>query len=168
MLRLPTDSTLSSREASRGPRGRTGPIPHLIDGHDAIARFDVEIDGGKVELYPGRVEPWGNGGLEIGLRPKLRDPPDVVARTVRALWKIALGAFYLAQPERAMGTEWDHLRHAILGAPFKGYLQQAPFIALVTRQIRINANFDAPADPRAMTFEMEASLSQCRSQAVPS
>jgi hypothetical protein len=114
----------------------------------------VEIDGGKVELYAARVDPWGNGGLEIELRPKLRDPPDVVARTIRALWKIALGALYLAQPERAISPECGHLRHAILGAPFKGYLLQAPFMALVTRQIAVNANFDAPADPWAMTFTM--------------
>lgn len=135
-------------------RGRTGRIPDLIDGHNAVARLDVEIDGAKVSLYVARADPWGDGGLEIELLPKLRDPPDVVARTIRALWKIVLESFWVLEPERAMSPDWDHLRHAVLGAPFKGYLLQAPFMAMVTRRLAVNANFDAPEDPCAMTFEM--------------
>jgi hypothetical protein len=46
------------------------------------------------------------------------------------------------------------MRQVILGAPFKGYLLQAPFAAQVTRRLDVNIDFRTPSDPLAMTFVM--------------
>jgi hypothetical protein len=96
-------------------RGRTGTLPDIIDGHDATAKLDLELRGAKVSLYAAKVEETEDGGLDIELRPTVRDPPDVIARTIRALWKMALGIIWLTDRERALNREWDHLRCGVLG-----------------------------------------------------
>ncbi len=133
-------------------RGRKGALPDVIDGRDATAKLDLELEGAKVTLYAARVDPTEDGGLDIELRPTVRDPPDVVARTIRALWKIALGVMWLADRQAAMAPEWDHLRRGVLGTPFRGYLLQFPFTALITRRLDVNLRLNRPESPMAMSF----------------
>jgi len=137
-----------------GRRGRVGRPPLVIEGRDVTAKLDVEIDGAAVTLYAARVTEIGDGGLDIEIRPLARDPSDIVARTIRALWKIALGSAWLRYGKEALDHRWDHLRHAVLGAPFRGFLLQAPFTATVTRQLRVEISLDKPSDPFAATFVM--------------
>lgn len=134
-------------------RGRGG-IPSVIEGRDATARLTIELDGRTVVVDAARADERDDGGLDIEVRPLERDPQDVVARTIRALWKIALGSAYLAHGRDALDPRWDHLRRAVLGAPFKGFLLQMPFTAQITRLLDVNVNLSAPADPEAMTFAM--------------
>jgi hypothetical protein len=133
-------------------RGRKGSFPDIIDGRDATAKLDVELEGAKVTLYAANVDETEDGGLDIELRPTVRDPPDVIARTIRAMWKMALGAIWLADPERALSREWDHLRCGVLGYRFSGYLLQWPFTAIITRRMDVNINSEAPESPVAMSF----------------
>jgi len=133
-------------------RGRKGTLPNIIDGHNATAKLDLELDGAKVTLYATEVEETADGGLDIELRPTVRDPPDVVARTIRALWKMALGIIWLADQERALSREWDHLRCGVLGYPINGYLLQWPFTARITRRMDVNVSLEAPESPVAMRF----------------
>jgi hypothetical protein len=114
----------------------------------------LELEGAKVTLYARRVEETADGGLDIDLQPTVRDPPDVVARTIRALWKMALGIIWLADRERALAPEWDHLRRGVLGYRFSGYLLQRPFTARITRRLAVNVNLRAPETATAMTFTM--------------
>lgn len=137
-----------------GLRGRSGSAPLTIDGRNATARLDVQLDGAKVELYAAVAEETEDGGLDIEIRPTRADPADVVARTMRALWKIALGCIWLARGDEALDPRWDHLRHAILGAPFKGYLLQAPFVAMRTRSINVEISTERANNPMAVTFVM--------------
>jgi hypothetical protein len=81
-----------------------------------------------------------------------RDPAEVVERTIRSLWKIALGCLWLARPSDALQPQWDLIRQAVLGAPFTGWLVQAPFTARVTRRLDVRVDFDKPASPLAMSF----------------
>lgn len=135
-----------------GLRGRKGALPEIIDGRDATAKLDIELEGARVMLYAARADPTEDGGLDIELRPTLRDPPDVIARTIRALWKIALGVMWLANREAAMAPEWDHLRQGVLGTPFRGYLLQFPFTALITLRLDVNLALGMPESPVAMSF----------------
>ncbi len=135
-----------------GLRGRSGRPLHTIEGRDATALLELEIEGGKVEIYAARADPSPDGGLDIEIRPQQRDPPDVVARTIRALWKIALGAIWLRDGPEVLDPKYDALRLAVLGAPFNGYLLQAPFVVRVTRRLDVNVGIDRPENPWAMTF----------------
>ncbi len=137
-----------------GLAGRAGAPPLTIDGRDAIARLDLEIEGAKVTIYAARAHETADGGLDIEIRPRHRDPDDIVARTFRALWKIALGCAWLSDRDASLDPRWDYMREVILGAPFRGYLLQAPFTAQVTRRLDVNVNFTTPAQPSAMTFVM--------------
>src|SRR4051794_24015737 len=69
-------------------------------------------------------------------------------------WKIALGCLWLAHRNEALDPAWDHLRRAVLGAPLRGYLLQAPFAAMVTRRLDVNVRPAAAADPWAMRFAL--------------
>jgi len=135
-------------------RGRKGTLPDIIDGRNAMAKLEVEIEGAKVTLYAAKAEETSDGGLHIELQPTVRDPPDVTARTIRALWKIALGIMWLADRERALSREWDHLRCGILGYRFSGYLLQWPFTALITRRMDVNLSLETPESPTAMSFAL--------------
>lgn len=137
-----------------GLRGRSGRETTRIDGRNATARLDVEFAGAKVEIYAARAEEMQDGALDIEIWPLHRDPADVVARTMRAMWKIALGCIWLAQGDDALDPRWDHLRLAVLGAPFEGYLLQAPFVAMSMQGLRVNVHTDMPCNPAAMTFAM--------------
>jgi hypothetical protein len=132
--------------------GRTGTPPIKIDGRDPVARLDLEIEGAKVEIYAARADETPNGGLDIEVKPVQRDPADVAARTIRSLWKIALGCLWLGRRSEALQPEWDPIRQAVLGTPFKGWLLQAPFTARVTRRLDVRVNFDEPTSPLAMIF----------------
>ena len=133
-------------------RGRGGAVPVVIHGRDATARLDVDLDGAKASLLAARAEETPDGGLDIEVRPVQRDPPDIVARTVRALWKIALGVAYLSRGAQALDPRWDHLRHAVLGAPFKGFLLQRPFVVALTRRLYVDVKLDTPEDPWSIAF----------------
>jgi hypothetical protein len=133
-------------------RGRTGTLPDIIDGHDATAKLDLELEGAKVTLYAAKVEETEDGGLDIELRPTVRDPPDVIARTMRALWKMALGIIWLTDRERALSREWGHLRCGVLGYRFSGFLMQRPFTATITRRMDVSLSLEAPESPVAMSF----------------
>lgn len=137
-----------------GLRGRKGAAPHKIEGRDATARLELELEGGKVTIDAAIAEPTPDGGLDIEIRPLRRDPPDVVARTIRALWKIALGVIWLGHGTDALDPKYDALRRAVLGAPFNGYLLQAPFVVRVTRRLDIDVGIDTPEDPWAMRFSL--------------
>lgn len=138
--------------ALEGLRGRRGALPDLIEGREVVAKLDLDLDGAKVTMYASKVEETADGGLDIEIRPKVRDPPDVVARTIRALWKIALGCIYLTNRGEALDPRWDHLRRGVLGYPFAGYLLQRPFTAGITRRLDVNVNVADPESPIAMTF----------------
>lgn len=135
-----------------GLSGRCGEPPLTIDGHDATCLLEVELGGGKVDIYAAHADETAGGGLDIEIRPKQRDPADIVARTIRALWKIALGCIWLDRREAALDSRWDDLRCAVLGAPFRGYLLQAPFTVAVTRRMHVDVRPDTPAEPSAMGF----------------
>ena len=137
-----------------GLRGRSGNVPVTIAGRDATSRLDLELEGGNVAIYAAKTEESEEGGLDIEVRPLQRDPADVVARTIRALWKIALACAWLELRDETLDPQWDYLRHAILGAPFKGYLLQRPFTARVTRRLDVDISFTRAADPWAMVFGM--------------
>ena len=134
-------------------RGRRG-VPATIEGRDATRRLTLNLAGGTVVVDAFRAEKNEDGVLEIEVRPQHPDPADVVARTIRALWKIALGCAWLKGGDEALDPRLDHLRHAVLGAPFKGYLLQQPFTAMVTRRLHVEMSFRDPADPLAMRFLM--------------
>jgi hypothetical protein len=48
----------------------------------------------------------------------------------------------------------DPLRKAILGAPFSGYLIQAPFRAIIDGQLNVNLEPRTPEFPSAITFKV--------------
>lgn len=135
-------------------RGRRGELPETIEGRDVTVRLNVDLDGATAVLLAARADETEHGGLDIEIRPLERDPADIVARTIRALWKIALGAAYLAHGREALEPRWDHLRHAVLGGPFKGCLLQRPFLVMVTRRLDVRVNLDEPENPRAANFEL--------------
>jgi hypothetical protein len=134
--------------------GRAGAPPLVIDGRDPTARLDIEVDGGTVTVYASRADETADGGLDIEIRPVQRDPPDIIARTLRALWKMALGCAWLARGAEALDPRWDHLRHAVLGAPLRGYLLQRPFVVAVTRHLDVRVDLDRPSAPDAITFAL--------------
>jgi HNH endonuclease len=119
-------------------------------------RLDIEIKPGvQVSMYVNEFEETANGGFRVRIRPKQRDPDDIVARTIRALWKIALGVMrgYMGRPF-ALDPQWDGLREAILGAPFSGYLIQAPFRAVINGALNVNIEPQTPELPSAVTFQI--------------
>jgi hypothetical protein len=61
---------------------------------------------------------------------------------------------WLRDREQALDPRWDHLRHAVLGQPFRGYLLQHPFTAAITRRLDIHIDLETPKSPVAMTFVM--------------
>jgi hypothetical protein len=118
-----------------------------------IARVDVEVKPGiSVAMFVDKFEHLPNGGFRVHVQPKRAAPDDMVARTVRALWKIALGVLRGYQgPSVALDPRWDGLREAVLGAPFTSYLLQAPFRAIATTSM--NVNLELRADPPMITFQ---------------
>jgi hypothetical protein len=132
---------------------RRGKLPDLIEGREPGAELLLDIDGARVKLLASAVA-TPDGGLDIALRPVARDPEDIVARTIRALWKMALGAMYLSDAVSALDRRWDHLRHAVLGAPFRGYLLQLPFRASRSGHLRISVDSNQPESPIAMVFSL--------------
>jgi len=132
---------------------RRGKLPDLIEGREPKGELLLDIDGARVKLLSSAVA-TPDGGLDIELRPVVRDPEDIVARTIRALWKIALGAMYLSDAVSALDRRWDHLRHAVLGAPFQGYLLQLPFRASRSGHLRISVDVNQPESPVAMVFSL--------------
>jgi hypothetical protein len=48
-----------------GLRGRTGSLPDIIDGRNATAKLDLEMEDAKVTLYAARVDETDDGGLDI-------------------------------------------------------------------------------------------------------
>jgi hypothetical protein len=137
--------------ALEGLRGRRA-MPYLIESLDATMQLGVELEGGTARIQAARADPNPDGGLDIEIRPKQRDPADVVACTIRALWKIALGALWLLDAEAALDPSWDDLRCGVLGYPFRGYLLQRPFQAMVLRRIDVSVNPTQAESPMAMTF----------------
>jgi hypothetical protein len=134
--------------------GRGG-IPLEIKGRDPKVLLTVQLGGGKVAIEAERADRMPGGQLDIEIRPLERDPADVVTRTLRALWKIALGVAFLDRGRDALDPRWDHLRCGVLGAPLeKGFVLQRPFTAMVTRELHVHANFATPDLPDAMAFVM--------------
>src|SRR3954454_16708507 len=70
----------------------------------------------NVQARATSAEESEGGWLDSEIRPVERDPPDVVARTIRALWKIALGCLWLAREREALDPSWDDPRQAVLPA----------------------------------------------------
>lgn len=146
---------ITVHRALEGLSDRQGRVPAVIQGRDATCRLDLEISGGQVAIFAARADETHDGGLDIEIRPQERDPPDIAARTMRALWKIALGcAWGTTGRDFALDPRWDDLRRVVLGAPFRGYVLQAPFEARVTRRLDVNVAFNSPDRPDAITFEM--------------
>ena len=139
-----------------GLRDRHNQTLKIIDGHKPTSRLDVRFeDGATVSIFAAKVTDTPDGGFEAEIHPKQPDPPDIVARTIRALWKIALGVMWLGYgPQEALDPRWDHLRTAVLGAPFKGYLLQAPFQVMVTRHLHVDLTLEHAERPDAMVFSM--------------
>ena len=137
-----------------GLRGRAGGVPAVIEGRDPIAQLDIDLDGATVTLMAARADETEDGGLDIEIRPVQRDPDDVVSRTIRALWKIALGVAYLGRGSEALDPRFDHLRRAVLGAPFKGFLLQRVFVVTITRRLAVDVSLDTPGDPWAVRFAL--------------
>jgi hypothetical protein len=132
--------------------GRRGRVVQTIEGLNATARLDLEIDGRRVTIFASKAEETADGGLDIEIEPQQRDPPDVIARTIRALWKIALGAIFLRDRNEALDPMWDHLRFGVLGYPFTGYLLQKPFTAMVSRRLDVRVDTETPESATAMLF----------------
>lgn len=80
-----------------GLRSRRGALPETIEGRNPTARLDLDLDGAKVTLFASSVTETPDGGLDIEIQPRVRDPSDVISRTIRALWKIALARQHLAR-----------------------------------------------------------------------
>lgn len=141
---------------TRGLEGipdRHGNVLDLIDGHSPTSRLDVQAEAGgpTVQLFASTTE--HADGLDIEIRPKHPEPPDIVARTFRALWKIALGAIYMGHgSDAALAPRWDHLRQVVLGQPFKGFVAQAPFEATTSGELKVGVDITRPADWTAVTF----------------
>ncbi len=134
-----------------GIAGRKGRI-QTITGRDATAQLDVSIDGQNVRIFASKVEPTEDGGLDIEIRPEIRDPADIVLRTGRALWKMGLGALWHADRELALERRWDHLRLGALGHAFSGYLLQRPMIVAPIDRVQLDVRLEADSDPGSITF----------------
>jgi hypothetical protein len=137
-------------------RDRKGRLLEHIEGRNATAWLDMSIgDGPPIRIVASNVTPTPDGGLDIEITPQTRDPPDIVARTLRALWKIGIGCICLAHGQTAaLDPQWDDLRQLVLGTPFDGYLLQRQFQALVTRQLNVNIKTEHPEHPDAVAFLM--------------
>jgi hypothetical protein len=133
--------------------GRSGALRE-IECHKPTAPLDIEIKPDvKVAMFVNDFEKLPNGGFRVRTRPKHPEPP--VALTIRALWKIALGVMYgYLGPRFALDPQWDSLRDAILGAPFSGYLIQAPFRAIIDGQLNVSINPQTPQSPSAVVFRV--------------
>ena len=142
---------LTLARALGGVAGRGGRV-RVIQGRNATARLDVTIGGQDVQLFASRAEPTHDGGLDIEIRPETRDPPDIVRRTVRALWKMALGATWHADHQLALDPRWDHLRLGVLGHPFRGYLLQQPMVVAPIERVHLDVRLETSGDPGAVTF----------------
>lgn len=142
---------LTLARALGGVAGRNGRI-RTIKGRATTAQLDVSIDGHKVRVFASRAEPTEDGGLDIEIRPETRDPPDIVLRTVRALWKMGLGALWHADRELALEPRWDHLRLGALGHPFIGYLLQRPMTVVPIKRVHLDVQLQTDADPGSITF----------------
>lgn len=134
--------------------GRVGAPPVEIKGRDVTSRLDVESEGRKVTLFASRVERSPEGHVDIEVRPVQRSPHDILARTLRALWKITLGCPWLARGDESLDPRWDHLRRVVLGAPMRGYVLQQPFSFMVTRRLAIEIDANDPTDPCAIIFAL--------------
>lgn len=143
---------LTLARALGGVAGRGGRV-RVINGRDATARLDVSIGGQAIALFASRVEPTDDGGLDIEIRPETRDPSDIALRTVRALWKMALGAIWHADREEALDPRWDHLRLVgVLGHSFRGYLLNQPMVVAPIERVHLDVRRETLADPGAVTF----------------
>ncbi|HEV7943825.1 MAG TPA: hypothetical protein VGP17_13635 [Solirubrobacteraceae bacterium] len=159
-LGLQVDSRFTSRydisliRGLEGWAGRSGPIKEIECRELATARLDIEIKQGvAVAMYVNECVDLPGGGFRAKVRP--RHPEPAVALTLRALWKIALGVMYgYLGPDCALDPQWDSLREAVLGAPFSGYLIQAPFRAIIDGEIRVNIEPQMPESPSAVMFKV--------------
>lgn len=142
---------LTLARALGGVAGRAGRID-LIDGRNATAVVDLTVGGRTVKLFASKAEQTADGGLEFEVQPKTRDPQDVVARTIRALWKMALGALWHGDPPTALGSDWDHLRVGALGHPLKGYVLQRPMVVQPIERVHLNVSGQTAKDPGLITF----------------
>ena len=142
---------LTLARALGGVAGRSG-VVHTIFGRQASAQLDLTVDGQSVRVFASKAVPTDDGGLDIEIRPEVRDPPDIVLRTVRALWKMGLGALWHADPDLALERRWDHLRLGALGHPFAGYLLQRPMIVAPIRRVHLDVRLESDAEPGLITF----------------
>ena len=94
----------------------------MIEGrppHSAI--IEVNVGDGSVRMHAAEVQDDANGTF-LEIRPKDCEPADIVSRSARALWKMALASIWREDPARALDAQWDPIRCAVLGHPFTGYL----------------------------------------------
>ncbi len=133
--------------------GRGGAVK-MIECRQPTAKLDVTIKPGvQVAMFVSDFEKLPNGGFRVRVRPKHPEPE--VALTLRALWKIALGVMYgYLGPAFALDPQWDPLREAVLGAPFSGFLIQAPFHAIIDGQLHVGIRQQTPQSPSAVTFKV--------------
>jgi hypothetical protein len=132
-------------------RGRGGVISMIEGRPPHMALVDVQVDEGTVQMHAATVEADGDGMI-FEIRPKDRDPQDIVSRSIRALWKMALGVMWLRDPEEATSSEWDPVRCAIVGYPFSGYLLARPFVVMRSRRLDLAVEPRRPQSPVAVHF----------------
>jgi hypothetical protein len=158
-LGLQVDSRFTSRydisliRGLEGWAGRAGPIKE-IECREPTARLDIKIkEDVAVAMYVNEFVELPNGGFRVRVRPL--HPEPAVTLTLRAMWKIALGVMYgYLGPRFALDPQWDSLREAVLGAPFSGYLIQAPFRAIIDGEMKIDIEPQAPESPSAVMFKV--------------
>jgi hypothetical protein len=137
--------------ALEGARGRGG-IIHIVEGrppHSAI--IDVNLGEGSVRMHAAKVQDDENGTF-FEIRPKDREPTDIVSRSARALWKMALAAIWREDPARALDPQWDPIRCAVLGHLFSGYLLSRQFMAIRTGRLDLAVDIEHPQRPLAVHF----------------
>lgn len=137
--------------ALEGARGRGGVISMIEGRPPHTALLDVQVGDGTVQIHAAKVEEDGEGVI-FDIRPKNREPQDIVSRSIRALWKMALGVIWLRDPGQAMSSQWDPVRCAILGYRFSGYLLARPFVAIRTGRLDLAVVPRQPQSPLAVHF----------------
>jgi hypothetical protein len=135
-------------------RPREGGAPTELGGRNATAHVAVELGGSRISFLAAAAVETQGGCLDIEYHAEKGEPADVVARSIRALWKIALGAICYHDRAAALDARWDHLRCAVLGAPFRGFLLERPFILARTGHLHVVVSTEHPETPDAVQLQI--------------
>lgn len=137
--------------ALEGAKGRGGVIDMIEGRPPHTALLDIDVGDGHVRMHAAELQDDENGTF-FEIRPKDRDPADIVKRSVRALWKMALANICREDPERALDAKWDPIRGAVLGHDFKGYLLSRQFMAIRTQRLDLAVDITDPQQPLGVHF----------------